>query len=511
MIAWMLSFSTISTLPAYDCDHPKAKFVEIDLLEPEKCPDPVSDYHKMKVVPVQILHIKTKMNIKAHSCKVVYTKEVTRCGYDSINYGSQFSAFKELYELTPNECRDAVQYGHIAIYGRKFPVTLNTETTARFFSFGSKDKDGNCEYATFSSRGTQYKRSYKEVFLEITVKEVRGTIDYKTGDVKFVNGIVAHVGDKVVRDSIQGTIIWNPVMADCEDTVSEVYRGTAKLMKRKNTDYLQDSILMVSNVSTHQYAGLVICNTQWICNELMYMTHLGGGLAVHITSLEHQPIKVPIVGRQFEVEKINLQTQISHLHLDLKMTWHSRWEDMQAELCGIDRLTLHTRLYSIGDTNNPYALQDIFGAGHSIKRAGAVAYVTKCHPVEVVAARFPNCTQEAPIVYKNHTVFLDPITHIIKKYPQVVPCNTIQPVKWLLNGNWLASTPATTGWTPPHKLNLTFGTINYPERFVDGLGRGLYTEEQLRAHRLFVDSLDTRQAAVSKITNAAIGNTGRGA
>ncbi len=109
IVLWIIfTVATVSTLPAYDCEHAKARFVEIDLLEPQECPDPDTDYTDSDVTYVQVLHIDSMVTIPIHSCKVIYTKEVTRCGWQSINFGSQYSAYRENYELTPDECRIAL-------------------------------------------------------------------------------------------------------------------------------------------------------------------------------------------------------------------------------------------------------------------------------------------------------------------------------------------------------------------------------------------------------------------
>ncbi len=267
---------------------------------------------------------------------------------------------------------------------------------------------------------------------------------------------------------------------------------------------------MVHDVETNQYAGLDLRSPMMVCFFKCYSTHLGEGLVV--CPLEKgQHLEIPDAGKQFDIQARNIQTQISYLHLDLRLKFYNTWTDVEQEICGLDRRTLYGRLQEIGDTNNPYALNDIFGPGHTINRAGAVAYVTQCVKVWASIRSFGNCSHDIPVTYQNASMFVDPITMVLKNFGNVIECNTIQPVKWKLGDNWRVSTPVVSNTHAPSKLNLTYGTIQYPQRFADGLGRGLYTDQQLATHRRFVAAAETRQAVVTKLTNAAVGNAQDGA
>ncbi len=45
----------------------------------------------------------------------------------------------------------------------------------------------------------------------------------------------------------------------------------------------------------------------------------------------------------------------------------------------------------------PYSLLQVFGRGHVITKNGAVVYVTRCNPVEVLPNISLNCTEEIPV------------------------------------------------------------------------------------------------------------------
>jgi hypothetical protein len=55
-------------------------------------------------------------------------------------------------------------------------------------------------------------------------------------------------------------------------------------------------------------------------------------------------------------------------------------------------------LEAIAGADNQYSLLQVFRRGHVITKSGAVAYVTRCNPVEVLPRVSNNCTEKMPIL-----------------------------------------------------------------------------------------------------------------
>ena len=166
----------------------------------------------------------------------------------------------------------------------------------------------------------------------------------------------------------------------------------------------------------------------------------------------------------------------------------------------------------LAGTDNPYALLDTYGRGHTIQVAGAAAYVTKCAPVQATRADFKNCTLEVPVRVDDGLRFADPITWILKEFPTIIPCSPIMPVRWLIMGQWYCSTPSIRTCPPPRRLKSTLGRPDALD-FTRGLGKGIFTKVQLAQHAAFWRSTHSRQAVVAKAANAATQqghNEGRG-
>ena len=117
-------------------------------------------------------------------------------------------------------------------------------------------------------------------------------------------------------------------------------------------------------------------------------------------------------------------------------------------LCQVERKTLYNKLQMLAGSDNKYALLDVFGPGHDIVSAGAtVAYVVKCVPRDFTLASYPNCTTEIPVKEKGKeasgpVLFLDPLTYVLRTYPEIVVCSGVYEVRYKYEGKWFCASPA---------------------------------------------------------------------
>ena len=74
-------------IPVYDCQHRYGNTTIVDLHEAATCPAPVNDYEPAENITVQILQTDTERPVRGYSCSITITREVTRCGFNSLTYG----------------------------------------------------------------------------------------------------------------------------------------------------------------------------------------------------------------------------------------------------------------------------------------------------------------------------------------------------------------------------------------------------------------------------------------
>ncbi len=115
---------------------------------------------------------------------------------------------------------------------------------------------------------------------------------------------------------------------------------------------------------------------------------------------------------------------------------YNRFAIIQQDLCKLERRVLENALAILSRGGNRHALNNLVGPGHRVTVAGSVAYVTKCELVPVLRTDYRNWTQEIPILHNGTHKFADPITYILSDYATVIPCDTITPARWFLDGEW---------------------------------------------------------------------------
>jgi len=494
-------------LTVYDCEDDKVKFDLIDVTEPKPCPDPIKDYEPTQKINVQVIQTETTYPIEAHQCSVTRSLKVTKCGFNSLTYGSKWLSWMEQLPLTPKECRNMIENQEYPLDGILISVPIGSQVTKHSFVYGRVDSNGNCVVADFTVGGALFRGHYMESFITIYTKVVRGMVDASTGWVTFTNGLKARVSDEFLEDDTEGRMVWKNRKLDCKRQVSQVYKGEAELYQYRkygsNSPFLKESLILIADNVTKQYAGLVLKEPQQVCQTRCYGTQIPGIMACPFNQ-DVVPIPEGHFISYFNPKEVNIQTQVSFLHLTSQLQTRARFEDIIADICLLDRKIMFNKVQAIAGVENPYALNDLYGPGHHIYKMGVTAYVAKCPPVEANRAEFPNCTQEIPVLVKGKLRFADPLTFVLKPFPTLVVCSAVMPIRWKIGGEWYCASPEVRPCRAPAQLNVTSGVQRqYASDMTAGLDGGIYTKEQLQEHRIFQLNHGSRDAVLSKLTTAA--------
>ena len=494
---------TARAIPVFDCDHPATQFKALDLHEPSRCPDPVRDFLEPRDMKVHLLQQDLEMAIPAYQCLVVISQEVTRCGFTSITYGTKWSVFERTIEIDPADCRRAVKGKSLKVMGKDYRVAVGETLRDSFFSRGNVDKDGTCKVEDFCSNNECYENSYEVTYVRILIKETRGAFDTFTGLVTFPSGVRGIYTDGILRDAFQGTLVWRPRELTCQETISQIYLGTAKVHLRNPETQDQDSerdegtIVMIK--AGLQYAGLILRKPISICGRQCWDTHVPGAI-ICLLRVGDEPIPDVSFRSNFHQGAVELQTQLGHLHIGTNLRVYQRFEAVQSEICLNERRILHGRLQDLSGNHNGYALLDLYGPGHIVHVQGAVAYIGKCVLKDADRATYPNCTVEVP-VRMNHTIlFADPLTWVLQDVPTIIPCNDITPVRWRIGDRWYCSTPQMVECQAPKQLNTTVEPYRSLGDFTEGVELNSYTPEQRNEYRDFSHTIQAREPVISQLS-----------
>jgi hypothetical protein len=176
-----------------------------------------------------------------------------------IHYGSFKVAINQPVEVTPQECRDALLAGKISIQGQRMDFKIGVSNYHQYYSEGGRTAAGDCFITTFTRNGVTYQKSYEETTIQVLITRVRGLKLDNT--IRFPSGLVAPHGDGVVRDVNDGMLVWDTKVLRCQDRMSLMYQGRAKLHQARSTSHakydLEEAIILVAQNETKRYAGLV--------------------------------------------------------------------------------------------------------------------------------------------------------------------------------------------------------------------------------------------------------------
>jgi len=114
--------------------------------------------------------------------------------------------------------------------------------------------------------------------------------------------------------------------------------------------------------------------------------------------------------------------------------------------------------------------------------------------VEVTPRTHTNCTNEIPAEYNNTDVFINPISFVKKATAAPARCNKIAPPRWRLNRRWYCAYPQIPDCIEPGRIPIKPVNLDDVEVMNLGLGRSIYSPEQLEEFMPFQESQGTRRA-----------------
>ncbi len=311
---------------------------------------------------------------------------------------------------------------------------------------------------------------------EITATEEYARINDLSGIITFDSGISARIGDLGLMDSMEGTYVWAGVMEACPKTLVQLYRGMIRIFSNHMSS-LEGGIALMEDKVKEQVAGLELQHMFVLCGNSVLRTHIP-----NIAIFAHQDPRMEVAsGKHLEedLDTTRLESTMSFLQIRALMSLQEKIRQVRYEICQSRRETAFVWLEAIAGSDNPYSLPQIFGRGHAIAKSGAVAYVTRCNPVEVLPRISDICTEEILVTWRNGSLFVDPISYVIKTAASPTRCNDIAPPRWNIPGKWYCAYPAVRECAPPRDLPVEAVNIDEEDLLDLGLGRSIYSKEQV--------------------------------
>jgi hypothetical protein len=375
------------------------------------------------------------------------------------------------------------------------------------FLAGDLDDESNCEVGTVTLRdGKVLSRMASQGLYEITLREEFARMNELTGSLTLTSGVQARAAAKSIADSLEGTVVWEYNPMECPQTIVKLYKGMMKAYINQTSTY-EGSTVVVEHQDKDQAAGLEVAESFILCGHQAFRTHIKN-IAVFVHKDERMEVgQGRFSGKEGEADLTRLESGMSFMQVRASMSMKEKLRQVRGAICENRRDIARTRLEAITGADNLYSLLSIFGRGHLAIKAGRAVYVTKCSPVEVVSRIHSKCTEEIPFTVNSTDAFVDPISYVIKSSGSPIHCNDVAPPRYKVGGKWYCSYLELKECHDPAMLPVDEVKIDPVEVNDIGLGKSIYTKEQLDEFARFQDSQGTRKAHLAE--TAELAYTGR--
>ena len=494
-----------SHITAFNCSSNRTVYQSLSLTEPRVCRETEAMYREGINVTLQVMARARLLPVQMQSCKLQLTETVTRCGFNSLTYGTRVIQADRPIHLTYDACRAALRNGRLNYDGQEFIIPSNHTTVNRkWFAFGYLDSNHYCSTASFTRRvkGKQvlFTNSYLQVSAKLKVSTIKGKFNPHTNRVVWANGISAHYQDKAAYDEYEGSMVWENIPSSCASDLSNLYQGRATLRKHKNNHqrFIEvDDLIIVREPEKELYAAFAVEGRSQSCGRVMIRTQISSVMIQDLTD-GASPIELDKL-HVHDLNDIQTQSNQAFHHFSTHLNREASDAQLRAYICQAERKSMAAFLAMAAD-DNPYALYSEYGEGFSLNRAGSVLHVGQCPDVVAQLRQADNCSQEIPVMVDGMETFVDPITRNIVDIPTPVPCDPLNPVTYKVDGHWVCASPHLHHCKRP--LELAPSSNEYePNLFYyhEGHGKGISTQQNLQAHLDFLHESMARRPATSNL------------
>jgi len=499
----------LDAFTAYDCSYNQSVVLEAySLLEPAPCGADGYESRFERTVSAEIIQQRRETVVPIFRCQIFETVFTQYCGHSSAAGVLRYLKFRQPLLVEPAVCRAAkARKGKISVNGQEINGKIGGFTTHTYYLVGGVDESYRCEVGTINTGTLKLDYQTAQTALEVALYEDFGKINELTGYITLPGGIQVKTADGSAVDSLMGVMVWEKPRSNCPDSLTQLFRGTIKIHTNTTKTFTGGVAILEEN---KQVAGLELGASFVLCNAPAYRTHIKDIVVVmhpdNVSSVaftKNDPSAVSEITR--------LESEFSFLHVKKSLGHQEVVRQIKLAVCENKREITMARLESIAGADNQYSLISMFGRGHLSTRAGATVYVTKCPEVDVTPRLAINCSQEIPVVYNGQNMFVDPISLVLLTHGETVICNDVAPPRWLIAGRWYCGfSNAIRECHEPPKVPIGRVEIETEEKLPWGLGRSIYTPEQMTEFYDFQHSLAVRNAFVADQAELAYINRGDG-
>ena len=499
ILGFLLVSYTQANLLAFDCGSTTKSTEAYSALEIDDCDLGTEVNTSVRQRKGQVLQVKEHEILQVFSCKVKIRAKIFYCGRFSINYLVHNSYFASILEFDKETCEKLVSKGTLSFQGIEIKgIPVNKIFYKTVEAYGHIDDSGTCQGVDFTTSEGTFTSSVYVASLEIFTSN--NTLSYN------INSNMVVLGDLTECDVTQefclslslgyvfNTMAFN---TDCESNgVDTLFSGN---LTQVFNDGDMDINSLVSIDEDNMILSLRIKLPLQLCGRSVFATDHPGLLVAFKDRHHDYKFKE---GDNLLVDNINPlayhSSKLVFVKHNLEANLRKLFFTLALEDCNIRRTILAQRIRDLRRRKVMY--RNILNMDHgSISYiAGDTFYVSACKLVEVSSRDSDECSLNLPITYKASKRYLDTADRVITTVADVVPCSTLAPPTFFINGHWIHRTPNVIPAKTPRSVHPKFIKFNFT--FVENIvGRGLYTQENLRNYSRFLSHFSGRRKAIDGI------------
>lgn len=499
----VLQLRVALSLIGYDCATPNTNITTISLNSIGGCdiPEPKT---RNTTLNIQLLQILDMGSISVKSCKIEVLRQVLYCGMNSHSSAVAGGLAEYIKETPKDQCQGLHETGRLHIGSSTIDgLRSNHTTTSTIVLAGKITTDGSCLGTYYSDPYGSWDNVVVQATLKITLMDYSARSHLQDNQVSLLSGTRCSLNIGSCVDLNGGYTFWDPLPQDtCHfDRYAVLYQGYASKLEDKSFRYseiiytvvTQDITFALTSKERHPVCGYQLIKTEH--PKLFILEETGSAFFNKKKPTSTQDLDLfTYINSKFVYVERHIRTQMNGLYRDI--LYHR---------CKLQQEMLRTSQTLAIIKPDEFAFNYHEGPGYTAIVTGEVIRLIKCTPVEVAVSSSKNCYQELPVKRGNSTWFLTPRTHILKTRGFQVPCNTLLPPMYNVDGVWYKMLPFPSEAKEPHVLSPRkepTWTYQNPGNLAR---QGIYTEEDLEKLRDYIMSPVEQPAIINNIVRVATG------
>ncbi|AVM87276.1 putative glycoprotein [Wenling fish chu-like virus] len=497
-----------STLIGYDCADTSVNATTFDLTTIKECTE-FAPPGEGKSKQVQVIQTMLYRPVHLYTCKVRLTRLAYHCGWQSRMIGKPNMLYSGIIQVGEAMCR-RIHHDRSFVYGGITVAQMqpNTTTSVSATLAGSIDSSGNCyPVSKYIDAGGAYDNVVVQGVLEISIYDYIGTAMLTEQKITVPrSGLTCPAGPGYCRDTQEGEVVWTfSDEQDCKGVSVEVlYQGIGTVYPSGEGDVL------IVRSRGNSFALRLHDPTVLCAQEVLRTEHARILVFVRSDDTRYFPFTRT---RAQDIKNVDLTSYVNSKFLYVTTMTRINTETMYRSLvsreCDLRRRQLQFEL-TLAESAPDKVAQMMAGPGVYGRLLGEVFYVIQCTAVGVDLRFDPLCYEEIPVVYRNRSMFVTPVTRLVVPRGREVPCKGLLHPRFKLGQKWYTRTPELQETSPPETLDPNVPMNWQYDPIVDVSVGGLYSSDQLEAlqnEMMFPSMREAVSTAVARVITSTGGST----